>query len=607
MLLGYIALLVAAALQSRLGALAMVAAGACITTTRARDCGPACWRRDCYGRAPVPSFISWEPIVSPLVVLLVAAELGAIEVRRRNIARARSRNSELVREAETDPLTHLWNRRALEDDIEAEIARSRRHTRSFAFLMANVDRFKRVNDAAGHAGGDAVLVAIASRLLRDVRGIDRVYRFGGDEFCVLYPECDTARAVRAAERLRQAIGGSVTHGLRVTISVGVAVFPDDGTTVNEIVGQAEHGLLRGQTTRPQSRAGGSRGTGARGRQMSSLHVELAPGHKQGLRLQNPVMLAAGTAGYGLEYARLVPLEGLGAVVSCGITPRPRACAPGRRGLGAPAGLIWAAGYPNCGVAKLVRAHAPRWEHRAARYIVNVCGTSAADMAAVAKALDDQPGVSAIELNLLSANEAAGWQPFCASAECAAAAVRDVRRACGLPLLAKMAGVAANPAGVAQAYHRGRRRRAHADRRLARAGPGRGARPAGPRARRLVGGSGPSARPRWRWCGGWRHRCGRPSSPRAASPARRMRWRWCRPARNGRAGWQRNLHAAGHARAGAGGPGTRGGRSRRLGGAGGRGAAQPPETMTNAATAMKRSAATARRTRATGMPRGRHTL
>lgn len=140
-------------------------------------------------------------------------------------------NARLEQLAQTDPLTQLLNRRALTERITAEMERALRYDSTLALLMIDLDHFKRINDTFGHLVGDDVLRDVAQLLAQTIRGSDIVARYGGEEFLVLLPETDDAGAESFAERIRAAVEShpfareALAEPLRLTASVGVAVFP----------------------------------------------------------------------------------------------------------------------------------------------------------------------------------------------------------------------------------------------------------------------------------------------------------------------------------------------------------------------------------------------
>jgi len=147
-------------------------------------------------------------------------------------------------QARTDELTGIANRRALDEEIGAALAAAQRGGRPFAVVMADVDRFKFINDTFGHAVGDATLTAFAQRLAGSVRSQDRVFRYGGEEFCVLLPDTDAGAAAQVAESIRAQVGLPYEGTMRaLTASFGVAVWrPDDA--MDGLLGRADRALYR---------------------------------------------------------------------------------------------------------------------------------------------------------------------------------------------------------------------------------------------------------------------------------------------------------------------------------------------------------------------------
>lgn len=132
---------------------------------------------------------------------------------------------QIVRLADTDFLTGLFNRRHLYNLVRAEVDRAQRYGLTFSVLLFDIDDFKLVNDEHGHSVGDQVLTAVADLVARDVRSTDRVGRWGGEEFIVFLPNTGTGQAAEIAERLRELIAGQVLDGVgTVTASFGVATY-----------------------------------------------------------------------------------------------------------------------------------------------------------------------------------------------------------------------------------------------------------------------------------------------------------------------------------------------------------------------------------------------
>lgn len=168
-----------------------------------------------------------------------------------------------------------------------------------------------------------------------------------------------------------------------------------------------------------------------------LDVNIAPSHPLGLSLRNPLAASAGTFGYGIEYARLVQIQRLGAIFSKGTTLRPRRGAPPPRVVETPAGMLNAVGLQNPGVDAVVREKAPVWAKWDVPVVVNVAGESIDDYIGVAQAIDGVPGVAAIELNISCPNQDAGGMIFGADPALAAEVTREVRASCSLPLIVKL--------------------------------------------------------------------------------------------------------------------------------------------------------------------------
>jgi len=149
--------------------------------------------------------------------------------------------------AQHDSLTGLPNRLLLNDRLGRATALARRHRSSFAVLFVDVDRFKHVNDTLGHAIGDQLLQSIARRLVACVRSSDTVSRQGGDEFVVLLPEL--ARGEEAAFSAQKILDAMSLpqhidrHDLHITVSIGIGVFPRDGTDPEMLLKSADMALF----------------------------------------------------------------------------------------------------------------------------------------------------------------------------------------------------------------------------------------------------------------------------------------------------------------------------------------------------------------------------
>ena len=173
------------------------------------------------------------------VVLLIAATILAYEVVRRAEA--------LRRAAVKDVLTDLPNRSYAESRSLAEFSRARRYSQPLSVILIDADRFKSVNDTYGHATGDRVLRSIASVLRDNLRVSDVVARYGGEEFLILLPQTDLKNAVEKVEELLVKVqeGAQPAPGAEpVTISAGVACYPQDGEELSALMLEADKRLLR---------------------------------------------------------------------------------------------------------------------------------------------------------------------------------------------------------------------------------------------------------------------------------------------------------------------------------------------------------------------------
>ena len=132
-----------------------------------------------------------------------------------------------------DPMTRLYNRRKFDEFLRHEVDRADRHGHSFGMIQIDLDDFKTINDSFGHPIGDLLLKELASVLTRETRRTDIVARLGGDEFAVLLPETDADEAARVADKLRSALAETIIDlpvgSLRITASIGLVTFPENGT------------------------------------------------------------------------------------------------------------------------------------------------------------------------------------------------------------------------------------------------------------------------------------------------------------------------------------------------------------------------------------------
>lgn len=196
---------------------------------------------------------------------------SALQHERENLERSvtertkelQEANARLERLAVTDGLTGVFNHRRFQEQLQAEILRSERHKRPMGVLMVDVDFFKKVNDAMGHPAGDELLRRLAEVLSVDLRQTDMIARYGGEEFAVLLPETTKSEAMQVAERMRIAVetrinDGSTPWPTKVTVSIGVGTFPEDGKSGEQVLVAADQAMYVAK------RQGRNRVIGARG-------------------------------------------------------------------------------------------------------------------------------------------------------------------------------------------------------------------------------------------------------------------------------------------------------------------------------------------------------
>lgn len=155
-------------------------------------------------------------------------------------------NARLQQLAVTDGLTGVFNHRRFQEALQTDLLRAQRHKRPLSVLMIDVDFFKKINDALGHPAGDELLRRLAEILGADLRQTDLIARYGGEEFTVLLPEVTKTEAVQVAERMRLAVEAQANEGHRwkqtVTVSIGVATYPEDGATGQALIEVADQAM-----------------------------------------------------------------------------------------------------------------------------------------------------------------------------------------------------------------------------------------------------------------------------------------------------------------------------------------------------------------------------
>jgi diguanylate cyclase (GGDEF)-like protein len=187
-----------------------------------------------------------------LVTLRTFAGQAAIAVENVRV------HEEAQRLSHTDPLTGLHNYRMLKDSLRREVERASRFGHQLCVLMLDLDRFKEVNDSYGHPAGDLVLAEFARRLASEIREVDLAFRQGGEEFVVLLPETEAIGGITVAQRLGTAIratpiivpgrlpaarsGAPAARRIAITVSIGIAVFPDHGSSGTVVLDAADEAL-----------------------------------------------------------------------------------------------------------------------------------------------------------------------------------------------------------------------------------------------------------------------------------------------------------------------------------------------------------------------------
>jgi diguanylate cyclase (GGDEF)-like protein/PAS domain S-box-containing protein len=173
------------------------------------------------------------------------ADGGAVAVVR-DITERRTFEALLEHQALHDPLTTIANRTLFFDRLNQAISQGRRERSLVALVMLDLDRFKRVNDAFGHSVGDTVLKGFAVRLAGSLRASDTAARLGGDEFAAILPRvADHAGAERMVRKLLRRLKEPVTLGGRrfeISVSAGLALYPDDGTNADKLIRRADLAL-----------------------------------------------------------------------------------------------------------------------------------------------------------------------------------------------------------------------------------------------------------------------------------------------------------------------------------------------------------------------------
>lgn len=172
-------------------------------------------------------------IAEDIKMLSAVADQAAVSISK----------AQLWEMAVNDSLTGLHVRRYFMVRLHEEVSRTERYEKTLSVVMADLDRFKAINDTFGHTAGDQVLRAVGEYLHTSIRDVDCVGRYGGEEFVMLLPETDKASALGLSERLRKGIAALKPDNLSdITISMGIATFPEDGRDADELLQKADAAL-----------------------------------------------------------------------------------------------------------------------------------------------------------------------------------------------------------------------------------------------------------------------------------------------------------------------------------------------------------------------------
>jgi diguanylate cyclase (GGDEF)-like protein len=181
---------------------------------------------------------------------LAADNRALMDHMKRNAEELERLNAQLTDMANRDALTGLHNHRFFREALDKEIARSERHDRQFSLIFLDIDHFKNFNDTHGHLAGDELLKKLADLLRSNSRATTVVVRYGGEEFVLLVPETDGEGARVLAEKLRCAVAEYAFPGResqpdgRLTMSLGVATFPQAGDNSRTLIDHADKALYR---------------------------------------------------------------------------------------------------------------------------------------------------------------------------------------------------------------------------------------------------------------------------------------------------------------------------------------------------------------------------
>jgi diguanylate cyclase (GGDEF)-like protein len=187
------------------------------------------------GNSPNESLVLLQAFMG--VIAMMAMTLAASVAQRRRV------EAELAHLADHDSLTDLFNRRRFQADLSRHLAEAKRYGTRGSLLFLDLDEFKAINDRLGHTAGDKLLVALAAVLRGRLRETDLLARLGGDEFAIILPHTRGDQALALAEQLVEAIRRhpfqAAGQSVPITATIGVALFPEDGLTVDQLLARAD--------------------------------------------------------------------------------------------------------------------------------------------------------------------------------------------------------------------------------------------------------------------------------------------------------------------------------------------------------------------------------
>ncbi len=154
----------------------------------------------------------------------------------------------LYNAATSDRMTNLFNKYYFISQLKKQISYAKRYGKTFSLLMIDIDDFKKVNDTYGHQIGDEALKFVAFKIMSSIRENDIAARYGGEEFSIILPETDSHNAFLVAKRIRKAIASEVldleSNQIKVTVSIGVATFPEDADDWKSLIKKADERLYK---------------------------------------------------------------------------------------------------------------------------------------------------------------------------------------------------------------------------------------------------------------------------------------------------------------------------------------------------------------------------